>query len=340
MRIIKVGTRQSALALTQTEQVVEQLRKLALAAGIDCDFELVKMITKGDRILDVSLSKIGGKGLFVKEIEQALMDGTIDIAVHSMKDVPSSLQEGLVIGAIPQRVDPRDCLITREYAGLDQVPQGARVGTSSLRRAAQLLAHRPDLIVEPVRGNIDSRLHKLHTESFDAILLAAAGLIRMGWTDRISAYLSTEICIPAVGQGALGIECRGEDTTIIQLLAKLNHEPTAFTVRAERAFLNRLNGGCQIPIGAYAELIDETEDDLHALSTIERSNTVSDHQTVGKEHKYTLRLTGMVGRPDGNQLLVERRVGTDPEAVGRGLAEALVARGADRILAEYIDTTK
>ncbi|WNQ12941.1 hydroxymethylbilane synthase [Paenibacillus aurantius] len=310
MRKIIVGTRQSALALTQTGQVIDQLKQVSREHGIECEFEIRKIVTKGDRILDVTLSKVGGKGLFVKEIEQALLDGEIDIAVHSMKDVPSERREGLVIGAVPKRVDPRDALITKGNIPLKDLPQGALVGTSSLRRAAQLKAYRPDLRIQSIRGNIDSRLRKLETEGFDAILLAAAGLYRMGWQDRISEYLPPALCIPAVGQGALGIECRGDDGFLVDLLGRYNDEATALAVSAERSFLARLNGGCQVPIGAYAELAE-------GASPAEA----------------TITLTGMVGEPEGGRLLRSEVAGTDPEALGRELAEELIARGADEILA-------
>ena len=260
MRTIIVGTRQSALALTQTGQVVELLKQLAAEHGIACQFEIKKIVTKGDRILDVTLSKVGGKGLFVKEIEQALVDGDIDMAVHSMKDMPFELPEGLVVGAVPKREDARDALITRGHRSLDELPQGALVGTSSLRRASQLQHLRPDLRIESVRGNIDSRLRKLDEENFDAILLAAAGLHRIGWQDRISAYLPPEICLPAVGQGALCIECRGGDAFMLDLLSRFQHEPTALAVRAGGAFLGRLNGGCQVPLGAYASISEDSSD--------------------------------------------------------------------------------
>lgn len=309
MRTIVVGTRQSALALTQTGHVVDELKRIAEANGIDCQFEIKKIVTKGDRILDVTLSKVGGKGLFVKEIEQALLDGDIDMAVHSMKDMPFELPEGLVVGAVPRREDPRDVLITRGPRSLDELPEGALVGTSSLRRASQLQHHRPDLRIESIRGNIDSRLRKLESEGFDAILLAAAGLIRTGWQDRISAYLPPEICLPAVGQGALCIECRGGDTFMLDLLGKIQHEPTALAVRAERTFLGRLNGGCQVPLGAYASV----------------------EESSGAEP--LLKLTGMVGSPDGRTLLKETETGTDPEKLGLLVADKLIAQGADRILA-------
>ncbi|PYI52280.1 hydroxymethylbilane synthase [Paenibacillus flagellatus] len=309
MRTVKVGTRQSALALTQTNQVIDRLRRIADDAGIECRFEIHKIVTRGDQILDVTLSKVGGKGLFVKEIEQALLDGEIDMAVHSMKDMPWERQPGLIVGATPERVDPRDCVVTRGGVPLAELPRGARVGTSSLRRSAQLLAYRPDLKVESIRGNIDSRLRKLESEGFDAVVLAAAGLHRMGWSDRISDYVSPDVCVPAVAQGALGIECRADDTFMLDLLGRLDHAPTAFAVRAERQFLGRLNGGCQIPIGAYAIVRDEADG--------------------GR-----LEMTAIVGSPDGSRLLKEWGRGDDPEALGDLLAERLLAQGADSILGE------
>lgn len=305
LRTIVVGSRQSALALTQTNQVIEALEKLAEESGLAFRFEVKKIVTKGDRILDVTLSKVGGKGLFVKEIEQALLSGEIDMAVHSMKDMPSELPEGLVNGAVPLRQDARDCLISREGVDLDGLSHGAKVGTSSLRRSSQLLAYRPDLKLEWIRGNIDSRLRKLETEGFDAILLAAAGLKRMGWEDRITSYLPVEICLPAVGQGALGIECRADDTGLLELLRRYQDEDTARTVTAERSLLAALNGGCQVPIGAYAVL---------------------------REDGKTVSLTGLVGMPDGSVLLKETAEGTDPTELGLQVAGKLAAKGADRIL--------
>ncbi|RJX41433.1 hydroxymethylbilane synthase [Paenibacillus pinisoli] len=309
-RVIVVGTRQSALALTQTGQVIDELKRISEQEGLGYTFEIRKIVTKGDRILDVTLSKVGGKGLFVKEIEQALLDGEIDIAVHSMKDMPFQLQEGLMNGATPRRVNPLDCLVTKEGGDLDSLPQGARVGTSSLRRSSQLKNRRPDLQLESIRGNIDSRIRKLETEGFDAVVLAAAGLSRMGWEDRISALIPEDVCIPAVGQGALGIECRENDEQIRELLSLLNDRETEITVRAERSFLGTLNGGCQVPIGAYATIVSEEADGP------------------------LLELTGMVGSPDGETLLKEIKRGKDPEKLGKEVAESLIASGADRILAE------
>ena len=309
-RVIVVGTRQSALALTQTMQVVEDLRKISVGLGLNVEFEIRKIVTKGDRILDVTLSKVGGKGLFVKEIEQALLDKEIDLAVHSMKDMPYELPEGLMNGATPKRVNPQDCLIMKRGSSLADLPQGARVGTSSLRRSSQLKHARPDLNIEWIRGNIDSRIRKLETEGFDAVVLAAAGLHRMGWTDRISAMVPVDISIPAAGQGALGIECRKDDEGVRALLAAYNDAESEWAVRAERSFLGTLQGGCQVPIGAYATV------------------------TKGNGDELLLELAGMVGTPDGRTLLKETRSGSDPEALGKEVAEALIAGGADRILAE------
>ncbi|GGD54509.1 hydroxymethylbilane synthase [Paenibacillus nasutitermitis] len=311
-RTIVVGTRQSALALTQTGQVIEQLEALCRLHQLDYAFEVRKILTKGDRILDVTLSKVGGKGLFVKEIEQALLDGEIDLAVHSMKDMPAELPEGLINGATPKRVDPRDCLVSKNNLSFEQLPQGSKVGTSSLRRACQLKHARPDLQIESIRGNIDSRIRKLDTEGFDAIVLAAAGIKRMGWEDKVSSYVPVELSVPAVGQGALGIQCREDDEEIRQLLAYYNDPDTSVTVRAERRFLGELNGGCQIPIGAYATIVDRDE----------------------SQENPVLELTGIVGSPDGSVLLKETARGCDPEKLGREVADALKGRGADRILAE------
>ncbi|MBE0342291.1 hydroxymethylbilane synthase [Paenibacillus sp. 28ISP30-2] len=304
-RTIVVGSRQSALALTQTGHVIEDLNVLCAEHGLDMQFVVKKILTKGDRILDVTLSKVGGKGLFVKEIEQAMLAGEIDMAVHSMKDMPSELPEGLVNGAVPRREDPRDCFVTLRFKSLEDLPQGAKVGTSSLRRASQIKSLRPDLQLEPVRGNIDSRLKKLETEGFDAIILAAAGLHRMGWKDRITSYIPEEDCLPAVGQGALGIECRANDEELLALLHLYNDRDTSATVAAERTFLGVLNGGCQVPIGAHAVWVDQE-----------------------------IRLTGMVGSPDGEVILKETLQGNDPQKLGEAVAASLIAKGAEQILAQ------
>lgn len=314
-RTIVVGTRQSQLALTQTGQVIDALEKLCAERGLPFKFEIRKIVTKGDRILDVTLSKVGGKGLFVKEIEQAMLDKEIDLAVHSMKDMPSELPEGLINGAIPQRVEPRDALISKEGLSLEELPHGAKVGTSSLRRSSQLRAKRPDLQLESIRGNIDSRLRKLETEGFDAIILAAAGLKRMGWEDKISSLLPVDVCLPAVGQGALGLECREEDAELKALLSLYNDQITSLTVTAERRFLAVLNGGCQVPIGAYAVW-----------------NGASD-AVAAESGTGSITLTGMVGAPDGSLILKESLTGDDPVQLGEDVAQKLISQGADRILA-------
>ena len=301
MRKIIVGSRRSKLALTQTKWVIDQLKK----AGMPFEFEVKEIVTKGDVILNVTLSKVGGKGLFVKEIEQAMLDKEIDIAVHSMKDMPSELPEGLEIGCTPKRVDPRDALISEKYSSLRELPNGAVVGTSSLRRAAQLLNRRPDLTMKSIRGNIDTRLEKLKSGEFDAIILAAAGLERMGWSsDVVTEYLDVDLCLPAVGQGSLAIECRSEDSEVKELLSTLNDEYTYQTVQAERAFLHSLEGGCQVPIAAFATMTD-------------------DHEVT---------LTGLVADPEGKKVLKEINKGKDPQRVGVDLAEELKNLGAKKIL--------
>ncbi|ARU63323.1 hydroxymethylbilane synthase [Tumebacillus avium] len=301
MKRIVVGTRKSPLALTQTEWVMAKLKEHH--AGLEIGME--KIVTKGDRILDVTLSKVGGKGLFIKEIEQAMYEKKIDFAVHSLKDMPTEMPEGLMLVAITDREDPRDVVITRSGSTFTDLPIGARVGTSSLRRAAQLRHARPDIEIVSVRGNINTRLAKLEEMELDAIVLAAAGLERMGWADKISERLSTELCIPAVGQGALAIQCRSEDEEIREILSVLDSEHTRRIVTAERTVLGRLNGGCQIPIGAYAETTDGE-----------------------------LKLTGIVGSSDGLTLLKETATGTDPVALGHAVAESLIEKGAGEILAK------
>ncbi|MBU8905068.1 hydroxymethylbilane synthase [Desertibacillus haloalkaliphilus] len=301
MRKIVIGSRRSNLALTQTEWVIEELKKL----DVPFEFEIKKIVTKGDKILDVTLSKVGGKGLFVKEIEQAMEDHEIDMAVHSMKDVPSELPPGFKLGAVTARVDPRDAFISNDNVRLADLPAGAVVGTSSLRRSSQLLAKRPDLEVKWIRGNIETRLRKLREEDFDAIILAAAGLERMGWGDDIvTEYLEPDVCIPAVGQGALGIECRADDTEVLELLQKINDAKTERTVAAERAFLHKIEGGCQVPIAAYGTLAEDNQVNLKAL----------------------------VGSPDGKVILQESITGDDPVAIGEEIATRLMNEGAKDIL--------
>ena len=302
-RRLRIGTRGSSLALWQAEWVKSQL----LGGQQELIVELVVIKTTGDKILDVPLAMVGGKGLFVKEIEEALLDGRADLAVHSVKDMPAELPEGLHLAAMPPREDPRDALISKNGAGLDKLPHGARVGTSSLRRAAQLLHLRPDLRIETLRGNVDTRLRKLESEDLDAIVLASAGLKRMELSQVISEYLEPERILPAVGQGALGIETRIGDVSTNEIVASLIHQQTVTTVRAERAFLKRLEGGCQVPIGGYATMEGET-----------------------------LILTGMVADLQGVRLIRKEMRGDarQPEVVGESLAEVVLESGGREILAE------
>lgn len=248
MNVIRVATRGSLLALTQTGWVVDRLRE----ANPDLTFETQTFKTVGDTVLDRALSQIGDKGLFTKELEAALLDGRADLAVHSLKDLPSELPDGLVLGCVPEREDPRDVVITRDGTAFADLPPGAQVGTSSLRRVAQLRAQRPDLNFVPIRGNVDTRLRKLSEGQVDALVMAAAGLHRAGFADRITEYLDPEYCLPAPGQGALAIEIRAADARIGQVVSRIHHMPTALEVMAERAILGRLDGGCQVPIGAHA----------------------------------------------------------------------------------------
>jgi len=273
----------------------------------DLEIELVKMTTQGDKILDTPLAKIGGKGLFVKELEQGMLAGDADIAVHSIKDVPMHLPEGLHLPVICQREDPRDAFVSNTYASLADLPAGSKVGTSSLRRECQLRTHRPDLEVLPLRGNVNTRLAKLDDGQFDAIILASAGLKRLGFEDRIREAMTPEQSLPAVGQGAVGIETRVDDVEINALLAPLRCPRTWIVVSAERAMNRRLAGGCQVPIAGFA-LIDGDE----------------------------VWLRGLVGMPDGSQMLTAdaRARVEDAEALGDAIAENLLAQGADKILAE------
>lgn len=245
---ILVGSRASDLALVQTYWVIDRLKE----KFPELDYEVVKIKTIGDKILDKTLHKIGGKGLFVKEIESALLQEEIDMAVHSMKDVPTEMIDDLMIGAITDREDIRDVLISRDGIKLEDLPQGAKIGTSSLRRAAQLLAYRPDLMIEPIRGNIATRLKKMETLHLDGVILAAAGVIRMGWKDKISQYISTRLCTPAVGQGALGIQIRSKDPFVRSIVKALNNPHVEIAIKAERSFMRELKGGCHVPIGAYS----------------------------------------------------------------------------------------
>ncbi len=296
-----LGTRGSKLAVCQSEWVQAKLKELA--PGVD--IVLRRIQTSGDKILDVPLAKIGGKGLFVKEIEEALLQGEIDLAVHSMKDVPAELQPGLALLCVPRREDPRDALISREGRSFKNLPRGARIGTSSLRRQAQLLRARPDFSIEMLRGNLDTRLRKLRDGQYDAIVLAAAGLRRLGWAQEISELLDFETCLPAIGQGALGIEGREDDAFVRSLLSGLEDRETRTAVTAERALLRRLQGGCQVPIAAHATLSGAR-----------------------------LSMDALVAGLDGKDIVRERDQGAaeEAESLGVRVGERVLARGGDRIL--------
>ncbi|MCM3086582.1 hydroxymethylbilane synthase [Bhargavaea ginsengi] len=300
MRKIIVGSRRSNLALTQTNWFIDQLKE----AGVPFEFEVKEIVTKGDKILDVMLSKVGGKGLFVKEIEQALIDKEIDFAVHSMKDMPAELQEGLTVGCVPEREDVRDAYIANGHIRLEDLPAGAVVGTSSLRRSSQLLMIRPDIEIKWIRGNIETRLRKLRDGEYDAILLAAAGLNRMGWDQElVTQYLEPEQCIPAVGQGALGIECRSDDEELLRELSKLTEPTTEQAVTAERTFLNEMDGSCQVPIGGHA-IVDGGQ----------------------------IRFTGFVASPDAGDVFRATVMDADPVNAGKEAARMLKEQGADEVL--------
>lgn len=299
--VVKIGTRGSQLALWQANSVKEQLEKDNPGLGVA--LEIIK--TQGDKIQDVPLAKVGGKGLFVKEIEEALMSGRVDLAVHSMKDMPAEIPEGLVIGAIPERENARDVLISRQSLVFDDLPEKAVIGTSSLRRAAQLLHARKDLVIRSLRGNLDTRLKKLETENLDAVVLAAAGVLRLGLKNRITEYFHETVMLPAVGQGALCIEIRKDDEGIRSLLKPLDVPDTRQTVLGERAFLNRLGGGCQVPIAGYGQI-----------------------------ESGRFNLTGLVAAPDGSLIYKDTVSGPaeDSEKLGVSLADRLAARGAGKII--------
>ncbi|KJG22902.1 porphobilinogen deaminase [Photobacterium iliopiscarium] len=298
---IRIATRKSPLAMWQAEFVKAELEQAHPGLVV----ELLPMVTKGDIILDTPLAKVGGKGLFVKELEVAMLEGRADIAVHSMKDVPVEFPEGLGLVTICERDDPRDAFVSNNYDSIDDLPQGAIVGTSSLRRQCQLRSQRPDLIINDLRGNVNTRLRKLDEGQYDAIILATAGLKRLKMNDRIRCEIAPEISLPAVGQGAVGIECRLNDKRVRQLLAPLNHQPTATRVLCERAMNNRLQGGCQVPIGSYAELQDDT-----------------------------IWLRALVGEPDGSIIVRSEISGpiANAEQLGETLADELLANGAKDIL--------
>jgi hydroxymethylbilane synthase len=302
-RVLRIATRKSQLALWQAEHV----RALLIAAHPRMRVELLPLSTQGDRILDVPLAKIGGKGLFVKELENALLERRADLAVHSMKDVPMALPGELALGAILAREDPRDALVSNVHADLTALPRGAHIGTSSLRRQCQLRAFRPDLRISDLRGNVNTRLARLDGAEFDAIILAAAGLVRLDLRQRIRAWLPLEQCLPAVGQGAIGVEIRADDNELRDWLQALHHTPSAARVAAERAMNARLQGGCQVPIAGHAEL-DMARDTLH--------------------------LRGCVGTVDGSRIISAARSGriAEAEAIGAALGDELLARGAGEIL--------
>ena len=299
MAALRIGSRGSQLALWQANHIAALLRE----NGHHVALEIIR--TTGDKITDVALAKVGTKGMFTKEIEEALAEGRVDLAVHSLKDLPTDVPPGFELAAITRREDPRDVLLSRSYEGLAHLPQGARVGTSSLRRQAQLRALRPDLEIHPLRGNVDTRLHKLESGDYDAIILAAAGLRRLGRTELVREIIPAETMCPAAGQGALGIEIREGDASTRQHLLFLDDAAARTATTCERALLRQLGGGCQVPIGALAE--------------------------VRGEH---LHLTAVVAHPDGSQVLRETQSDTSPEKLAAAVAAALLARGAEAILQE------
>ena len=301
--IIRIATRKSPLAMWQAEEVARQLK----LNHNDLEIEFIKMTTKGDKILDAPLAKVGGKGLFVKELEQGILNGEADIAVHSMKDVPMKFPPGLHLPIIMEREDPRDAFVSNSFSSLNDLPEDAKIGTSSLRRQLQIKAAMPNAEMLDLRGNVNSRLQKLDDGQYDAIILASAGLIRLGFEDRIRSHIEPEQSLPAIGQGAVGIECRENDQRILDLLAPLNHPHTHTRLAAERAMNQRLNGGCQVPIAGFALL-------------------------EGNE----IYLRGLVGRPDGSEVVRDeiRGQASDAEALGVELAERLLTNGAKTILTD------
>ncbi len=300
-KIVRIATRKSPLALWQAEHISQRLKAL----HSDIEIELVTMVTQGDKILDTPLAKVGGKGLFVKELEQGMLRGDADIAVHSMKDVPVDFPDGLQLAVICEREDPRDAFVSNTYSKLEDLPQGAIVGTSSLRRQCQLRELRPDLLIKDLRGNVNTRLKKLDEGQYAAIILASAGLKRLEFNSRITAYLEPEQSLPAIGQGAIGIECRENDKAVLDLIQPLQHENTRICVSAERAMNHRLEGGCQVPIGGYAQINNDI-----------------------------LTLRGLVGQPDGSEMIRGEETGklSDAEQLGTKLADDLLSRGAKEIL--------
>lgn len=301
MRKLIVGSRRSKLALTQSQQFIDKLKFI----DPSLDIEIKEIVTKGDKIVDKQLSKVGGKGLFVKEIQNELFNKEIDMAIHSLKDVPSMIPDGLTLGCIPDREIPFDAYIAKNHIPLQELSEGSIVGTSSLRRGAQILSKYPHLKIKWIRGNIDTRLKKLETEDYDAIILAAAGLKRMGWSDNIvTTYLDRDILLPAIGQGALGIECRSDDKELLDLLSKVHNRDVAQCVTAERTFLSEMDGSCQVPIGGYA--------------TIAQDNQIE--------------FTGLIMSPDGKERYEHTALGTDPVKLGIEVSQVLKKQGAYDII--------
>lgn len=301
MRKLIVGSRRSKLALTQSQQFIDKLKFI----DPSLDIEIKEIVTKGDKIVDKQLSKVGGKGLFVKEIQNELFNKEIDMAIHSLKDVPSMIPDGLTLGCIPDREIPFDAYIAKNHIPLQELSEGSIVGTSSLRRGAQILSKYPHLKIKWIRGNIDTRLKKLETEDYDAIILAAAGLKRMGWSDNIvTTYLDRDILLPAIGQGALGIECRSDDKELLDLLSKVHNHDVAQCVTAERTFLSEMDGSCQVPIGGYA--------------TIAQDNQIE--------------FTGLIMSPDGKERYEHTALGTDPVKLGIEVSQVLKKQGAYDII--------
>ena len=303
--VLKIGTRQSLLALWQSNHIAACLRK----KYPECEVVLKKIVTKGDRILDVPLAQIGGKGLFTKEIEEDLLSGEVDLAVHSLKDMPTVLPEGLCLTAITERANVGDAFVSNKYNSFAELPLGAVVGTSSLRRKAQLLAARPDLTIRDLRGNVDTRLRKLDEGLYDAVILAAAGLERLGHGDRIKDVIPSGVCLPAVGQGALAIECRTDDAEVRQMLDFLNDMPTVHATNAERAFLGLLEGGCQVPIGVHADVEGDK-----------------------------IKIEAIIAALDGSTVLRDTIEGTatDAVALGQELGKKMLANGGQKILAAIL----
>lgn len=301
MRKLIVGSRRSKLALTQSQQFIDKLKFI----DPSLDIEIKEIVTKGDKIVDKQLSKVGGKGLFVKEIQNELFNKEIDMAIHSLKDVPSMIPDGLTLGCIPDREIPFDAYIAKNHIPLQELSEGSIVGTSSLRRGAQILSKYPHLKIKWIRGNIDTRLKKLETEDYHAIILAAAGLKRMGWSDNIvTTYLDRDILLPAIGQGALGIECRSDDKELLDLLSKVHNHDVAQCVTAERTFLSEMDGSCQVPIGGYA--------------TIAQDNQIE--------------FTGLIMSPDGKERYEHTALGTDPVKLGIEVSQVLKKQGAYDII--------